>query len=409
MAIKINYEKNGYKYYRETRTIGKKSDGSPVKKEFLGKTKTEADEKANNYMQMIKRGVPFDFENITVAEFFKKYLFDVLIFSNKIKSSTFERYECLYRKYIENSEIGILKVYNISSSVIQDYYNKLYKNGKTSSLINSLNKLLSKFFNYCIENNYIHNNPCSKKIIEIPGNADSDTDEDELKDISFFSEDEYNKIINNLDFAKTYHMIFFFASILGLRLGEILALKNKYVDVQNKIVKIRYTLSYVKIFKSSTVSSWKLQLQKPKSKSSVRDVNIPNNAIKIIKEFINNQNKKYIENNITFDDDSLIFTTKDCKAIDKKNLRTAWKRYLNKIGIDYKKFHTLRHTFASILFKSGASLLEVKNILGHSDSKITEKIYIHIFPESKKTSINKLNIYIPKITKSGKSREIKNK
>lgn len=42
MAVKTNYKKNGKEYYRVTATIGKKSDGRLIRKEFYGKSKKEA-------------------------------------------------------------------------------------------------------------------------------------------------------------------------------------------------------------------------------------------------------------------------------------------------------------------------------------------------------------------------------
>ena len=47
MAKKTNYSKNGKEYYRLTKTIGKKADGTPIKKEFYGSCKAEAEEKAD--------------------------------------------------------------------------------------------------------------------------------------------------------------------------------------------------------------------------------------------------------------------------------------------------------------------------------------------------------------------------
>jgi len=42
MAKKTNFEVNGKKYFRVTRTIGKKADGTPVRKTFYGSGINEA-------------------------------------------------------------------------------------------------------------------------------------------------------------------------------------------------------------------------------------------------------------------------------------------------------------------------------------------------------------------------------
>ena len=394
MAVKTNYEKNGYKYYRLTKTIGHALDGTAVKKEFFGKNKSEAEEKATQYINMIKKGLPFDYEKITIGQLMHNWLFNVLHVSKNFKSSSFERYESIYRNYVKDSDISILQVYNIKSEVIQAYYNKLYENNKTSSQIANLNKLLRKFFNYCIDCDYITKNPCLNRYISIPGNADEYENGEDEGEICVFEESELKVILSNLDYKKTLHVAILLASFTGLRMGEILGLKAKYLDLDNKVLKVKYNLSKTKVFDNSEKSHWELRLQKPKTKSSIRTVNIPNNLIEILRKYKEIQKEKYISNNLKFNEESLLFTTQACEKIDKGNFRRAWQRYLKKISINYKNFHTLRHTFASMLFKKGATVLEVKELLGHSDSKTTEKIYIYVFPKSKEDSVNKLNFLL---------------
>ena len=59
MAKKTNFTVNGKEYYRVTRTIGKKSDGSPIRKTFYGSGINEANEKADEFLQSINKRVGF--------------------------------------------------------------------------------------------------------------------------------------------------------------------------------------------------------------------------------------------------------------------------------------------------------------------------------------------------------------
>ncbi len=170
MAVKTNYEKNGNNYFRVTATIGRKSDGKPIKKEFYGKSKKEAERKKDEYLNNLKSGLNLDFDKITVGNLFHIWLFEIIKVSNKIKPSTFERYESVYRNYIKNSEISNILIAEIKSMQIQKFYNNLYKNGKTSASIEVLDRLLKSYFNYAVDENYIIKNPISKKIT-IPGAA----------------------------------------------------------------------------------------------------------------------------------------------------------------------------------------------------------------------------------------------
>lgn len=60
-----------------------------------------------------------------------------------------------------------------------------------------------------------------------------------------------------------------------------------------------------------------------------------------------------------------------------KSIRKAWKNTLKEAGITGFHFHDLRHTFASNMLLSGASLKDVKEMMGHSDISMTDR-YSHL-------------------------------
>ena len=58
--------------------------------------------------------------------------------------------------------------------------------------------------------------------------------------------------------------------------------------------------------------------------------------------------------------------------------------------LPYRKFHSIRHTYASMLLLNGVDLKTVQDLMGHSDISITQ-IYLHVLPKSKISAVNKLN------------------
>ena len=55
MAKKTNFSVNNKEYYRVTRTIGHKPDGTPIRKSFYGTGIKEANQKADEYMDNINK------------------------------------------------------------------------------------------------------------------------------------------------------------------------------------------------------------------------------------------------------------------------------------------------------------------------------------------------------------------
>ena len=159
MAKKTNFEVNGNKYFRVTRTVGHNPDGTPIRKTFYGTGINEANEKADEYMNRLKSGYAVGFEKVTVIEALKKWLFSVKHVA--VKPATFVTYEANYRNYISNSEIAAMKISDIKKIHIQEYYNKLFSSGKTTEKIKAIHKLLHSFFEYAVdevikENNFGH-------------------------------------------------------------------------------------------------------------------------------------------------------------------------------------------------------------------------------------------------------------
>lgn len=53
-----------------------------------------------------------------------------------------------------------------------------------------------------------------------------------------------------------------------------------------------------------------------------------------------------------------------------------------------------RHTFASLLFASGASIKMVSELMGHSSTAITANIYVHIIQKYKAQTANKVEEFL---------------
>lgn len=398
MAVKTNKSINGYNYYRTRRTIGKTAEGKPIIKEFYGSSKKEADEKANEFINNINKGMNEDYKNINIEELTATWLYDIKQYDSNFKPGSFAKYEGIFRNYIRNSDISYFKVFYTKSIDIQKYYNKLSESGKTYSQIKNLNKVLSGMFEYAIQEGYSLKNPCNSKVISIPDTIKIDFDEveDEDNDLDYFTENELdiiisecNKRINNKDEDYLPYLILFSIGT-GLRQGEALGLQKQYYKTH--MVYVRKELAKIKKFKDRIKTGYEYKLITPKTPSSIRDVDVTKYLYSIIDVYINTIVKNiYKNNNKSFNDKSLIFVSSVGTFIDQSNLRKKWKQFLKDINVEYKKWHALRHGFACLLFLAGADIKTVQVLLGHADIKTTSEIYLHVFPEQKKDAINLLN------------------
>jgi integrase len=68
-----------------------------------------------------------------------------------------------------------------------------------------------------------------------------------------------------------------------------------------------------------------------------------------------------------------------------------WWPLLRRTGLRYRKPHTLRHTFASLLLQNGESVTYVRDQLGHSSIKMTVDVYGHLVPGANRQAVDRLD------------------
>ena len=69
-----------------------------------------------------------------------------------------------------------------------------------------------------------------------------------------------------------------------------------------------------------------------------------------------------------------------------------------RIGQPELRFHDLRQTAASLFAASGMPLARVAQVLGHSDTATTYKVYLHFFPDDYAADMDRLDAYLDRGT-----------
>ena len=160
------------------------------------------------------------------------------------------------------------------------------------------------------------------------------------------TKDELSTFFNCVDNFK-FKTIFMLAYGSGLRIGEIVNLREEDIDSKNMRIfvregkgnKERYTIL---------------------SKQSLEMLRIYWSKYR--------QNKRR----------GRIFLSETGKAITVGVIREHFRKYRRKAKINEKAtLHTLRHNFATNLIENGATLIQVKELMGHSNIRSTME-YVHV-------------------------------
>jgi site-specific recombinase XerD len=78
-------------------------------------------------------------------------------------------------------------------------------------------------------------------------------------------------------------------------------------------------------------------------------------------------------------------------VVSYRNLHKVMSNILERNKIKHGSLHTLRHTFATRLFKNGVDVKIISELLGHSDISITYDIYTHVIQSQKKKAVDVLD------------------
>lgn len=373
MARKTNFEINGKQYYRVTKTIGHRADGTPIRKQFYGSGINEANQKAEEYIQNLKMGMTDNNQLFTINILLPKWLFEVK--KNEIKASSFESYESTYRNYIKKYLIADLPIKDLKSLKIQEFYNKLLKDNVSPNNIKKVHKLLRQFFNFAELEGYIIKNPAVNIALpKIKKTVNNIITERKTK-FQYFNEEEIKELLNLFKNTR-YENIIIFALGTGMRKGEIFGLQWDDLDFENKEIHVVHNLSHIAEIDEKGNRNYKTILQTPKSENSVRIIPMSDAIFKLLKSL--NKNSNYV------------FSNNKGNHIDLKWTEKYWNNKLKGTNLEGKRFHDLRHTFATMLLLKGTNLIQIKELMGHSSVKITE-IYLDVLPKNKIDTVNKLN------------------
>ena len=159
----------------------------------------------------------------------------------------------------------------------------------------------------------------------------------------------------------------------GLRIGELLALEWKDIDLKKRELSVNKSCTdYV-----SMEGKYIRVIELPKTDTSVRIIPIPKQLIQILRELKLNNKSKYV-------------VGEGSKVISVRSYQRSFEALLRKLNISHKCFHALRHTFATRALESGMDVKTLSEILGHKNPTVTLTRYAHTFIEHKRQMMDKL-------------------
>lgn len=155
----------------------------------------------------------------------------------------------------------------------------------------------------------------------------------------------------------------------GMRIGEICALKWENINLDERLIHVRFTLQRIYIKKPDNRNVSYVTVTSPKSSASIRSIPITSNLAKLLTCVYEQERNRLCK------DDYLL--TGSQQYIEPRSYENYYKKILKHAGIADIRFHGLRHTFATRLIEQGADYKIVSELLGHQSVTTTLHLYVH--------------------------------
>lgn len=157
----------------------------------------------------------------------------------------------------------------------------------------------------------------------------------------------------------------------GLRIGELLALRWKDLNLEDRIMRVSRTLSAAKEGPRFT---------SPKSGKG-RAISLTRPTAESLSRHRAAQNRWRLSAGTLWEDHDLVFPTASGNPMRPNSLTgRSFKPLLKRAGLPEIRFHDLRHTCATLLLGSGHNPKLVQELLGHASIAMTLDRYSHVMP-----------------------------
>ena len=246
-----------------------------------------------------------------------------------------------YKMDLENfyNYINKKKTKKIDFDFLQEYIENLSQKKYSTKSIQRHISSLKSYFKFLYNKNYINVNHA--ELLCLPKN--------EIKLPNYLTIIDLEKIYE-LDLSLRDKLIVELLYSTGIRLSELVNIKISDINFYDKTIKVLGKGNKERYVLFGSVCS------------------------KLLKEYINNENRVYL------------LLNKNGNKLSERGVEYIIEKIFKSVNVHAKLTpHTLRHTFATHMLDNGCDLVTVQKLLGHSDLSTTS-IYTHISNEHLRTT-----------------------
>jgi integrase len=334
------------------------TQNGPKRKYVYGRKYKEVEKKLAEAMGNAAKGLVFDDENQTVAQYMERWLEDSA--RGDLGHRAYHNYKLQIRRHISPA-FGRLKFSKLTAAHIQSLYAAKLRDGLKPSSVRYIHAVLHRALEQAVRFNLIPFNPASR--VDPPKIR-----QEEIKPLDA----EQARRFLHAARGDRFEALYVLSLTTGLRMGEALGLRWSDVDLDAGTLRVNRQVQRMR-------GGGGLVFSEPKN-ASRRTLELPQRAV----EALRSHRKRQFEEKLRatdYADSGLVFATGKGTPIDAQNIiNRFFKPLLKRAELPNIRWHDLRHTYATLLLARGTHPTYVQKSLGHASVQLTLDRYSHWMP-----------------------------
>ena len=340
------------------------------RKSFYGKTQGEVKAKQTAALTEIQHGIDISKKPETMALFLKRWLADRVAITCAPKTA--ESYASMVKLHIVPT-IGRTKLKDLRTPEIDRMLRAMTDAGLSARTVTYCRAILRAALNYALNARLITFNPATHASVPKRVKKEPVWLRPEQAKSLLAQSQKSDKEGGDPDLTPMITIALF----TGLRIGELCGLRWQDIDITQKQLRVRQTVSWV--HKSGERErSW--LFGEPKTEKSSRTLSLSPSAIAALTTQKERQRFKERAAGNRWNNLGLVFTTDVGTPLDHSNLTRRLHKLQKAADLPQMGWHGLRHSAASLLAAQRVSMREIMEQLGHSQMSLTSDLYAHVAP-----------------------------
>jgi integrase len=363
-------------YFNVTITIGRDATGKRIRKRLRSKTLAGLRTKQEAALAEKSQGKLTAGVKPMLKEFWPEWLEQVVKVENRPR--TYERYECDVRNHL-TPRIGRTRTDKLEHRTVQMWVNDLSASGLAPRSVRNAFICLRHSWKTVMLWKLATHNPCEGVVL--PKTADPA--------IPVLSVEQARRLLVELR-GHRLEALFWAALLLGMRQGELLALRWADIDFDAGMIQVQGSVQRQRLHRDAPKGQRSEMVFVPtKTKKGVRPLPLlhPLDAVLLAHKARQDEER----NQQGWQENDLVFPSEIGTPLGASNLvNRVFKPALVAARLPDMPFHGLRHTTVSLLIASGVDPVTASAIAGHASASFTAAVYGHALPEPVKHAVQGL-------------------